>query len=115
LLDIVEHSSDGIYTVGSDRTVKSWNAAMVALTGYQEDEAVGQKCFNLLRARDGDGVDMCAADCPILAAAVSGHEEVRDASVLNKEGLARWIRYAHAPVMVASPPGGWRPRAATPS
>jgi PAS domain S-box-containing protein len=100
LVDIVEHSSDGIYTVGGDRTVKSWNAAMVALTGYQEDEAVGQKCFNLLRARDGDGVDMCAADCPILAAADSGHEEVRDASVLNKEGLARWIRYAHAPVIV---------------
>ena len=99
LRDIVGHSSDGIYTVGPDRTVKSWNAAMVALTGYQEDEAVGQKCFNLLRARDGDGVDMCAADCPILAAAASGHEEVRDASVLNKEGLARWIRYAHAPII----------------
>ena len=101
LLDIVEHSSDGIYTVGADRTVKSWNAAMVALTGYQEDEAVGQKCFNLLRARDGDGVDMCAADCPILAAAASRHEEVRDASVLNKDGLARWIRYAHAPIIAA--------------
>jgi PAS domain S-box-containing protein len=100
LLDIVEHSSDGIYTVGPDRTVRTWNAAMVALTGYQEEEAVGQKCFNLLRARDGDGVDMCAADCPILAAAATGHEEVRDASVLNKEGLARWINYAHAPVMV---------------
>ncbi|HYJ73444.1 MAG TPA: PAS domain S-box protein, partial [Actinomycetota bacterium] len=99
LRDIVGHSSDGIYTVGPDRTVKSWNAAMVALTGYQEDEAVGQKCFNLLRARDGDGVDMCAADCPILAAAASHHEEVRDASVLNKEGLARWIRYAHAPII----------------
>ena len=101
LRDIVGHSSDGIYTVGPDRTVKSWNAAMVALTGYQEDEAVGQKCFNLLRARDGDGVDMCAADCPILAAAASRHEEVREASVLNKEGLARWIRYAHAPIIAA--------------
>ena len=102
LRDIVGHSSDGIYTVGPDRTVKSWNAAMVAVTGYQEDEAVGQKCFNLLRARDADGVDMCAADCPILAAAASGHEEVRDASVLNKEGLARWIRYAHAPIIGSS-------------
>ena len=102
LRDIVGHSSDGIYTVGPDRTVKSWNAAMVALTGYEEDEAVGQKCFNLLRARDADGVDMCAADCPILAAAASGHEEVRDASVLNKEGLARWIRYAHAPIIGSS-------------
>jgi len=99
LRDIVGHSTDGIYTVGPDRTVRSWNPAMVALTGYVEDEAVGQKCFNLLRARDGEGVDMCAADCPILVAAKSGHEEVRDASVLNKDGVARWIRYNHAPVM----------------
>lgn len=99
LRDIVSHSTDGIYTVGPDRTVRSWNPAMVALTGYAEDEAVGQKCFNLLRARDADGVDMCAADCPILAAGKSGHEEVRDASVLNKDGVARWIRYNHAPVM----------------
>jgi PAS domain S-box-containing protein len=99
LRDIVGHSTDGIYTVGPDRAVRSWNPAMVALTGYSEEEAVGQKCFNLLRARDGEGVDMCAADCPILAAASSGQEEVRDASVLNKDGVARWIRYAHAPIV----------------
>ncbi len=99
LRDIVGHSTDGIYTVGPDRTVRSWNPAMMALTGYTEEEAVGQKCFNLLRARDTEGVDMCAADCPILAAAKSGREEVRDASVLNKDGVARWIHYAHAPIM----------------
>jgi PAS domain S-box-containing protein len=99
LRDIVGHSTDGIYTVGPDRAVRSWNPAMQALTGYTEDEAVGQKCFNLLRARDTEGVDMCAADCPILAAAKSGREEVRDASVLNKDGVARWIHYAHAPIV----------------
>jgi PAS domain S-box-containing protein len=99
LRDIVGHSTDGIYTVGPDRTVRSWNPAMAALTGYAEEEAIGQKCFNLLRARDGRGVDMCANDCPILAAARSAHEEVRDASVLNKDGRARWINYAHAPVV----------------
>jgi PAS domain S-box-containing protein len=99
LRDIVSHSTDGIYTVGPDRAVRSWNPAMVGLTGYSEEEALGQKCFNLLRARDDEGVDMCAADCPILAAAKSGQEEVRDASVLNKDGVARWIRYAHAPIV----------------
>ena len=98
LRDIVAHTTDGIYTVGPDRTVRSWNPAMAALTGYDEEEAVGQKCFNLLRARDGDGVDMCASDCPILAAAQSKHEEERDASVLDKDGRSRWIHYAHAPI-----------------
>ena len=104
LRDIVAHSSDGIYTVGPDRTVRSWNPAMAALTGYGEEEAVGQKCFHLLRARDAQGVDMCAHDCPILAAARSGKEEVREVSVLSREGVARWIRYAHAPIM--RPDGG---------
>ena len=99
LRDIVGHSTDGIYTVGGDRTVRSWNPAMAALTGYAEEEAIGQKCFNLLRARDARGVDMCANDCPILAAAQSAHEEIRDASVLSKDGRARWINYAHAPVV----------------
>jgi PAS domain S-box-containing protein len=99
LRDIVGHSTDGIYTVGPDRTVRSWNPAMADLTGYAEEEAIGQKCFNLLRARDARGVDMCANDCPILAAAQSRHEEIRDASVLNKDGRARWINYAHAPIL----------------
>jgi PAS domain S-box-containing protein len=72
---------------------------MAALSGYAEEEAIGQKCFNLLRARDARGVDMCANDCPILAASRSAHEEVRDASVLDKDGRARWINYAHAPVV----------------
>src|SRR6266540_2016568 len=99
LRDIVGHSTDGIYTVGGDRTVRSWNPAMAALTGYAEEEAIGQKCFNLLRARDVRGVDMCANDCPILAAAQSAHEEILDASVLSKDGRARWINYAHAPVV----------------
>jgi PAS domain S-box-containing protein len=72
---------------------------MVALTGYQEDEAVGQKCFNLLRARDADGVDMCARNCPIFAAAKLRSQESRDASVLTKDGITRWIRYTHAPIV----------------
>ncbi len=99
LRDIVGHSTDGIYTVGPDRTVHSWNPAMVALTGYGEEEAIGQKCFNLLRARDGKGVDLCANDCPILVAASSRQKQVREASVLNIDGAARWIRYAHAPIV----------------
>jgi PAS domain S-box-containing protein len=106
LRDIVGHSSDGIYTVGPDRRVLSWNPAMADLTGWEEREAIGRSCAELLRARDGKGLDMCAHDCPILVAAADGAEVTRDASILTRDGDARWINYAHAPIMSGDELGG---------
>ena len=101
LRDIVAHSSDGIYTVAADRTVRSWNPAMAAISGWSEAEAVGRKCSDLLRARGEGGLDMCARDCPILLAGSTGHEVTRDASVLTRDGDSRLISYAHTPIMEA--------------
>ena len=101
LRDIVEHSSDGIYTVGPDRAVRSWNPAMATITGWQAQEAVGRPCHELLRARDGDGADLCARDCPILRAAGTGQEVTREAEIRTRDGDHRWVSYAHAPILTA--------------
>jgi PAS domain S-box-containing protein len=99
LEDIVGHSSDGIYTVTPDRTVRSWNPAMAAITGWSQEEAIGRKCYDLLRARDAKGNYTCVSACPIQAVAASSSEVVRDASILTKDRDTRWINYAHAPIL----------------
>jgi PAS domain S-box-containing protein len=99
LRDIVAHSSDGIYTVAADRTVRSWNPAMEAISGWSAADAVGRKCSDLLRAKDEHGADMCSADCPILLAGSSKQEVTRDASVVTRDGDSRLISYAHAPIL----------------
>jgi PAS domain S-box-containing protein len=100
LSDIVEHTSDGIYLVSPDRRILSWNPAMETITGFSAREAVGSMCFNILRARDAKGVDMCSSDCPIfgVAADVTCHLE-KEAQIMTRDGQARWIRYTHSPVV----------------
>lgn len=99
LSDIVEHTSDGIYQVGPDRKIMTWNPAMETITGFSAVEAVGQMCFNILRARDSKGVDMCSGDCPILAASEHKCHQNREAQIMRKDGSARWISYSHSPIL----------------
>lgn len=99
LSDIVEHTSDGIYQVSNDRRIITWNPAMETITGFSAAEAVGQMCFNILRARDSRGIDMCSKDCPILAAGLHKCHHDAEAQIMTKDGAAKWIAYSHSPIL----------------
>jgi PAS domain S-box-containing protein len=58
LADILESTSDGILTIGSDGTITSWNAGLAASTGYNAEEMIGTRHFGLLRPRDAAGRDV---------------------------------------------------------
>jgi PAS domain S-box-containing protein len=58
LTDILESTSDGIFTVDSDGTITSWNAGLVGMTGYSSTEMVNTRHLGLLRARDASGRDV---------------------------------------------------------
>src|SRR3546814_17048424 len=42
LSDILESSSDGIFTVGLDTQIRSWNPAMARIAGASEADALGR-------------------------------------------------------------------------
>jgi PAS domain S-box-containing protein len=102
LSDIVEHTSDGIYQVSNDRRIMTWNPAMESITGFSGAEAVGQMCFNVLRARDKHGIDMCSRDCPIISAGIHKCSQEAQAQIMTKDGSVRWISYTHSPILDAS-------------
>ena len=49
LADVLESSSDGIFTVGLDMAVRSWNPAMERILGVAADEAVGNPVASVFR------------------------------------------------------------------
>jgi PAS domain S-box-containing protein len=55
---IVEQTSDGIVTLSPRGVIRTWNAAMAAVTGYAANEMVGTKHLGVLRARDESGADV---------------------------------------------------------
>lgn len=64
LADVLGSSSDGIFSVGSDLRVRSWNPAMERITGTAEVVAVGQPCCTVFRPRDEAGEPLFGAVCP---------------------------------------------------
>lgn len=55
LADVVASSSDGIFSVGLDRSVRSWNPAMERLTGVPALSALGRPVSSVFRPLDEDG------------------------------------------------------------
>ncbi len=62
---IVESVSEGVVTIDAQKRVTCLNPAAERITGCSAAEAVGRKCFDVLRA------DLCSRRCP-LDACLSG-------------------------------------------
>ncbi len=55
LADVVGSSSDGIFSVGVDHAVRSWNPAMARITGVTETDALGHAVSTVFRVVDEEG------------------------------------------------------------
>ena len=56
---ILEHISEGVILIDSHKRIFSFNSAAEKITGYTKDRALGQYCFDVIRA------DICALRCPL--------------------------------------------------
>ena len=64
LADLIGSSSDGIFSVGSDFRVRSWNPAMERITGVAPAEALGAHVTESFRPVDPDGTARFGAGDP---------------------------------------------------
>ena len=100
LSNVVESSSDGIFSVDNDQRVQSWNPAMERITGFPADEVVGAKCFTVFRPRDVEGRELCVASCP---GRCGRHNEALPVQVTTIDGESRWLNCTYSPM----PEGGY--------
>jgi PAS domain S-box-containing protein len=56
---ILESISDGVFTVDNQKRITSFNRAAESITGFAQQEAIGQYCFDVFRA------DICEHDCAL--------------------------------------------------
>ncbi len=78
---ILESISEGIITIDLDKRITFFNKAAEILTGFSSKDAVGQFCFDIIRA------DICTEKCP-LDQVVKAGTSPRDipAFLINKQG-----------------------------
>ena len=95
IADILGSSSDGIFSVGPDLRVRSWNPAMARITGVEEPAVVGEHCCTAFRPVDEAGELRTGAACP------GRHGRVVEGLPLRVEGASgepRWLSCTFSPM-----------------
>jgi PAS domain S-box-containing protein len=94
LADVLESSSDGIFTVGLDMAVRSWNPAMAQILGIADSEAVGHPVGAVFRPVGEDGLPQFGqADPGRTGRAVTGLVRVEGAGAEE-----RWLTCSWSPL-----------------
>jgi PAS domain S-box-containing protein len=102
LADVLASSSDGIFSTGPDRRIRSWNPAMERLTGTTETDAVGQPCCVVFRPWGEDGEKRHGSACPGRITTL-GADPVDVMLRIDVDHAVLWLNAAFA----ATPDGGY--------
>ena len=49
-----------------DRTIRTWNRALVGMTGVPAEEAIGSHCYEVLNLHNRQEVSICYTACPLI-------------------------------------------------
>jgi PAS domain S-box-containing protein len=81
-IDVILNSiADGVFTIDRDRNITSFNKAAEKITGISKKQAIGQKCFDVLRA------NICQTECALEKTLQTGKELIDlPISVINNKG-----------------------------
>ena len=78
---ILDSIADGVFTIDLDWNVMTFNAAAEKITGISRKQAVGRKCFDVLRA------NVCQGSCPLRKTIKSGKENIDlKVNIMNSKG-----------------------------
>ncbi len=94
LADLVGSSSDGIFSVGSDLRVRSWNPAMAAITGVDEHDAIGEHLSVSFRPTFEDGTPATGSSDPGRRGEPVAAVRLR----IDAEDEVRWLTCSFAPL-----------------
>ena len=79
---IVDSIADGAFTIDKDQTITYFNRAAEKMTGISQKQAIGQKCYDVLRA------NICETACILQKTMKSGKEQTnQEITILNRSGI----------------------------
>ena len=74
ILDRLETAPYGAFAINLDQNIVFWNSKAQRILGYEPEQVLGRKCYEVLQGLALDSVTpFCTRDCPAIAAARAGH------------------------------------------
>ncbi|MBF0622946.1 MAG: diguanylate cyclase [Magnetococcales bacterium] len=96
---VLDTLREGVYITNQERKISFWNTGADAITGFSEDQMVGQYCHkNGLKHIDEQGKVLCdSGKCPVLLA-------IREGEISETETFLRHHKGHRVPVFVRTAP-----------
>lgn len=85
-------TGEAMFVVGEDFQVLRWSRRATELLGFEEEDAVGRPCYELLVGNDARSPGICGRDCPVLTGA-RVNARVPDYDLLSRcaDGKHKWL------------------------
>ena len=78
---ILDSVADGVFTVDENMRITSFNRAAQEITGIKKEEAIGQICFEVLRA------NICEKSCALKCSLKTGNQTIdKHVTILRSDG-----------------------------
>ncbi|RLD14292.1 Fis family transcriptional regulator [candidate division KSB1 bacterium] len=91
---ILDNITDGVFTIDHDFNITSFNKSGCRITGYQCDEVVGKKCFDVFKS------NICEHDCAMRKAMQTGKKTInKTVYIINKFGYRIPVSISTAPLI----------------
>lgn len=80
---ILDSIADGIFTIDCDQNITYFNRAAEKITGVKSEEALGKKCFDVLKANS----TQCQSNCFLKESMTTGQDSIsREITILRSDG-----------------------------
>ena len=84
---VLDHVSDGVYMVDTQRRIGYWNKAAERITGFTAAEVLDRCCSdNILTHVDAKGIGLCNSLCPLAHSLADGRERQAVVFLHHKKG-----------------------------
>ena len=85
-------TGEAMFVVGGNFQILRWSKRATELLGFEEEEALGRRCYELLVGTDGRNPGICGRDCPVLTGSRRS-PKVPDYDLLSRsaDGKYKWL------------------------
>jgi len=94
---IIQNSADGVMILDTQRRIRVFSLALEGMTGRSAEEAIGQRCSDVLALKDSQGKDICEAVCP-LPQCKSEEHLYREGNIKRPDGSVVTVGITYSPL-----------------
>ena len=85
-------ATEGMFVTDDKQRIRAWSKAAQRMLGYEPDEVVGKRCYEVITGTHADGHPVCRTGCPVTRNARHGRGTASyQVTAMGRNGQPRYL------------------------